>query len=101
LTQFFTCAANTSLPHYAPWPLWGSADLLGEDDLALSETLKLRVKAWPNAYDTNFPRDPSWPMWAPHGVPDDVEAAWIAEGDAIAGLIGGELGDDFEEIYET
>jgi hypothetical protein len=83
---------------YADWPLWGPSGLLGEDELPLSAELKMRIKAWFNAYGT--PRD-DWPLWVPpSGGVDDGEA-WAEEGALIRSLIASELGPNFEVEFET
>lgn len=86
---------------YAPWPLWSNG-LSDEDALPLSEATKTRIKAWFNAYDES-PK-PDWPVWiAPSGATsaDEVEKAWVAEGEALRAVIQRELGPDYEVIFET
>jgi hypothetical protein len=84
---------------YVDWPLWGPrGGPLHEDELPLTESTKLRIKAWLNAYDQ--PR-PGWPLWtAPEGLsPDDEEQAWVDEGEAIRQILEAELGEPV--AYET
>jgi hypothetical protein len=83
----------------ADWPLWApQGGPLDEDELPLTESTKLRLKAWFNAYAQ--PR-PDWPLWkGPEGLsPDDEEQAWVDEGEAIRQLLEAELGEPV--AYET
>ena len=90
------------LADYSEWPLWGpSGGPLSEADLNLSGAIRARIKAWFNAYST--PRE-DWPMWVPPaGARDDdeVEAAWVAEGEAISAEIQAELGDRCVVVSEA
>jgi hypothetical protein len=84
---------------YVDWPLWGPrGGPLDEDELPLTWSTKLRLKAWFNAYDQ--PR-PDWPLWiGPEGLsPDDEEQAWADEGEAIRRILEAELGEPVD--YET
>ena len=80
---------------YVDWPLWGpGGGPLQEGDLPLSLQLRHRIKAWFSAYDR--PRE-GWPLWSPPlGVgPDEEEAAWAEEAEAIGVEIQRELGDGY------
>jgi hypothetical protein len=84
---------------YAPWPLWGpGGGPLHENALPLSESTKLRIKAWFNAYDQ---ARPDWPLWEPpEGLsPEAEEQAWVEEGEAIRCILEAELGQPV--IFET
>jgi hypothetical protein len=86
---------------YGPWPLWGPGGNLTERTLPLSEGLKQRIRAWFNAY--NHPRD-DWPLWIPPPgceKADAIEAAWVAEGDALRDAIATELGAGYAVTFET
>ena len=82
------------------WPLWApSGGPLNEDALPLSETTKLRIKAWFNAYDEPPRRD--WPVWKPPegSSPEAVEQAWVDEGEEIRRIVEVEVGHPVG--YET
>jgi len=85
---------------YVDWPLWcPSGGPLREDALPLSESTKLRRKAWFSAYDEPPRRD--WPVWKPpEGLsPEAVEQAWVDEGEGIRRILEVELGHPVG--YET
>jgi len=83
---------------YAPWPLWAGGNL-HENALRLSESTKLRIKAWFNAYDQ--PPRPDWLLWEPpEGLsPEAEEQAWVEEGESIRRILEAELGQPV--IFET
>jgi hypothetical protein len=87
------------------WPLWKQLpvgrQLLSEDDLPLSADLKIRIKAWLNAYDSTYV-EPSWPTWQPPvGVSEqEEEELWLQEASAIRASMAVELGDEFDVIVE-
>ena len=84
---------------YCDWPLWGPRGQLPVNQFPLTETLRLRILAWLNAY-TDSPRS-DWPLWNEPDDCTDPEAAWVAEGEQIREALEAELGPDHEVALET
>lgn len=87
--------------HGADWPLWGPRGLLDEAALPLSQSTKLRLKAWLYAYDGRREEIPAWRPPVGTVGPVDEEDAWVEEGERLRELVQEELGAEYQVSLES
>lgn len=84
---------------YAPWPLWWAPGLPEENNLPMSDELKVRIGRWHNSYlgvDQH-----AGGTWEPPPETVDVEQAWVEEGNVLRMLIEAELGPGYRVEFDT
>lgn len=78
-------------PEFGCWPLWDDAtgDTLEPDAWPLPPELAVRIRAWDDAFQATL--DPAYPPDSRFPSPA-AEAAWRAEGEAVARAIQAHIG---------
>lgn len=93
----------TLLSDYVAWPLWGPSGPMAEDELALPDPLKERIRAWFNAsLEPNMRRD-DWPTWTAPALRkrQAPKGGWFhAEADAICEELQIALGPRYHVSYQ-